>query len=300
MHKLICIILLITFVSSSLPAQELNCKVDVNSDQIPGSDKRVFESMKTALFEFMNNRKWTNDIFKSEERIECNILINITARPETDRFDATIQIQARRPVYKSSYNSVLLNYEDKDLSFNYIESTPLDFSENTYIGNLTSVMGFYAYMILGLDYDSFSLNGGTPYFQKALSIVNNAQNSGEKGWKAFDGTKNRYWLVNNMVDASFVPLRECMYNYHRKGLDLMLDNKDAGRSVILESIESLKKVHDAKPLSFNLADFFISNSDEIINIFSGGVSDEKAKMIVTLNDIDPTNSNKYQRILSAQ
>lgn len=299
MRKLSLIILFFSFVNS-FHAQELNCKVDVNSDQVPGSDKRVFESMKTALYEFINNRKWTNDVYKLEERIDCNILINITARPETDRFDATIQVQARRPVYKSSYNSVLLNYEDKDFSFNYLESQPLDFSDNTYISNLTSVMSYYAYLILGLDYDSFALNGGTPYLQKALAVVNNAQNSGEKGWKAFDGTKNRYWLINNMLDASFVPLRECMYNYHRKGLDIMVDNKDAGRAVILENIESLRKVHEAKPLSFSLAVFFISKSEELINIFSGGTSDEKSKIILVLNDIDPTNSNKYQRILSAQ
>ena len=274
--------------------------MDVNSDQVQGSDKHVYESMKTALYEFMNNRKWTSDVFKTEERIDCNILIKISDRPATDAFTASIQIQARRPVYKSSYNSVLFNYEDKDFSFNYLEGQPLDFSENTFITNLTSVMGFYANLIIGLDYDSFALNGGTPYLQKALAIVNNAQNAAEKGWKAFDGTKNRYWLINNMLDASFVPIRECMYNYHRKGLDVMVDNKDAGRAVILESIESLRKVHEVKPLSFNLQVFFIAKSEELINIFSGGLPEEKPKIILVLNDIDPTNSNKYQKILTSQ
>ncbi len=298
--KKISLLILFSLVINSYYAQELNCKVDVNSDQVQGSDKHVYESMKTALYEFMNNRKWTSDVFKTEERIDCNILIKISDRPTTDAFTASIQIQARRPVYKSSYNSVLFNYEDKDFSFNYLEGQPLDFSENTFITNLTSVMGFYANLIIGLDYDSFALNGGTPYLQKALAIVNNAQNAAEKGWKAFDGTKNRYWLINNMLDASFVPIRECMYNYHRKGLDVMVDNKDAGRSVILESIESLRKVHEVKPLSFNLQVFFIAKSEELINIFSGGLPEEKPKIILVLNDIDPTNSNKYQKILTSQ
>lgn len=298
--KKISLLILFSLVINSYYAQELNCKVDVNSDQVQGSDKHVYESMKTALYEFMNNRKWTSDVFKTEERIDCNILIKISDRPTTDAFTASIQIQARRPVYKSSYNSVLFNYEDKDFSFNYLEGQPLDFSENTFITNLTSVMGFYANLIIGLDYDSFALNGGTPYLQKALAIVNNAQNAAEKGWKAFDGTKNRYWLINNMLDASFVPIRECMYNYHRKGLDVMVDNKDAGRAVILESIESLRKVHEVKPLSFNLQVFFIAKSEELINIFSGGLPEEKPKIILVLNDIDPTNSNKYQKILTSQ
>ena len=148
-----------------------------------------------------------------------------------------------------------------------------------------------------MQYDTFSMNGGTAYLQKALSVVNNAQSTEDKGWKAFDGTKNRYWLVNNMLDASFIPLRECLYNYHRKGLDMMVDNKETGRATILESIDNLKKIHEIKPLSFSLQVFFIAKSEEIINIFSGGFPDEKAKMVATLNEIDPTNSNKYQKII---
>ncbi len=297
MRKISLILLSIFFVTS-LFSQELNCKVTVNSDQIQGTDKHIFDALKTAIFEFMNNRKWTNDVFKTEERIDCNILINITERPQTDKFTATIQVAANRPVYKSSYNSPLFNYNDKEFVFYYIENQALDFSESTNSSNLTSVLGFYAYLIIGMHYDSFALNAGTPYLIKALTVVNNAQGAEEKGWKAFDGTKNRYWLVNNYMDASFIPLRECMYNYHRKGLDIMADNKESGRAAILESIESLKKVHEAKPLSFSLQVFFIAKSEEIINIFSGGFPDEKAKVMSTLNEIDPTNSNKYQRIIS--
>ena len=297
MRKLILLITLFSIVNSSF-SQELNCKVDINSDQIPGTDKHIFDLLKTAVFEFMNNRKWTTDQFKSEERIDCNILITISSIG--DSYNATLLVAANRAVYKASYNSPLLNYNDKDFQFNYVENQPLDFSENTFSSNLTSVLSYYAYLIIGMDYDTFSPNGGTPYLQKALAVVNNAQSAAEKGWKAFDGTKNRYWLINNMMDASFVPLRECMYNYHRKGLDMMVENKESGRATILESLENLKKVHEAKPLSFNMQVFFGTKSEEVINIFSGAFPDEKSKVINTLNEIDPTNSNKYQRILTSQ
>ena len=298
MRKLIFILFI--FVIKTSFSQELNCKVQVLSQSIQGTDKRVFETLQTAIYEFMNNRKWTNDVFKINERIDCSILINITERISTEEFKATLQIQARRPVFKSSYNTVLLNNNDNDFQFKYQEGQPLEFTENTHLSNLTSVLAFYAYFMIGLDYDSFSLDGGTPYFQKALAIVNNAQSSSDLGWKAFDGSKNRYWLINNMLDASFVSLRECMYKYHRLGLDVMVDNKESGRAEILESLEELKNVHQIKPLSYSLQVFFIAKSDEIINIFSGAFSDEKAKIVNLLNEIDPTNSNKYQKILASQ
>lgn len=288
------------FILKTSFSQELNCKVQVLSQQVAGTDKRVFETLQTAIFEFMNNKKWTTDAFKNNERIDCSILINITERVSTDEFKATIQLQALRPVFKSSYNSMLLNTNDKDFQFKYLESQPLEFTENSHQSNLTSVLAFYAYFIIGLDYDSFSLDGGTPYLQKALTIVNTAQNSSDIGWKAFDSNKNRYWLINNMLDASFVPIRDCMYKYHRLGLDVMADDKEGGREVISASLEELRKVHQIKPLSFSLQVFFNAKSDEIINIYSGAFTDEKAKIVSLLNEIDPTNSNKYQKIISAQ
>lgn len=296
MRKLLVIIALL-FCKFSF-AQELNCQVQVLSQQIAGSDKRAFEALQTAIFEFMNNRKWTNETFKLEERIDCSILINLTDKVSSDEYKGTFQVQSRRPVFKSSYNSVLLNYNDNDFQFKYVENQPIEFNDNSFTGNLPAILGYYAYLIIGLDYDSFSLNGGTPYLQKALSIVNTAQDASEPGWKAFENNKNRYWLINNMMDASFVPLRECYYTYHRKGLDAMVDNKEAGRAIVAESIESLKKVHSAKPLSFNMQVFFNAKSDEIINIFSGAFTDEKAKIVNILNEIDPTNSNKYAKITS--
>jgi len=296
------LILFLFFVGtfSSLFSQELDCKVQVLSNQIAGTDKRVFEAMQTAIFEFMLTRKWTNETFRIEERIDCSILINLTERIGADEFRGTLQIQARRPVFKTSYNTALLNFNDNDIVFKYTEAQPLEFVENTYSGNLTSILAFYAYYVIGLDYDSFALNDGTPYFQKALAVVNNAQSSGYQGWKAFDSNNNRYWLINNMLDATFVSMREAMYNIHRKGLDMMADNKDAGRAAILESLMELKKVHQVKPLSFSLQVFFIAKADEIVNVFCGGFPDEKAKVTTLLNEIDPTNSNKYTKIAACQ
>jgi hypothetical protein len=288
--------ILICFVGK---AQELNCKVTVNSDQVAGSDKQVFETLKTAVSEFMNNRKWTTDAFKNEERIDCDLQINVSERPATDQFKATIQVSVRRPVYKTNYYSPIFQYNDREFEFQYLENQTLDFNENSFNGNLTAVLGFYAYYIIGLDYDTFAMNGGTQYLQKALSVVNNAQNASENGWKAYGSTKNRYWLINNYLDGSFSALRETMYNYHRKGFDMMADNKDAARATVLESIVNLKKVHEVKPLSFNLAVFFTAKSTELINLFSGAFPDEKAKVLNTLNEIDPTNANNYSKI-SAQ
>lgn len=299
MRKLIPFLFFVS-LRFSLSAQELNCQVQVLTQQISGTDKRVFDALQTAIFEFLNNKKWTTEAFKTEERIDCSILINITEKVSNDEFKATLQVQARRPIFKTSYNSPLLNYNDNDIQFKYIENQALDFTENTYTSELTSILAFYANLIIGMDYDTFSMNGGTPYLQKALAVVNSAQNASGKGWKAFDGDKNRYWIINNMLDAPFVALRECMYNYHRKGLDEMVDNKESGRAAILESLADLKKVHEAKPLSFSLQVFFNAKSDEIINIFSGGFSDEKSRAVNILNEIDPTNSNKYQKIMATQ
>lgn len=280
-------------------AQELNCQVQVLSPQIQGTNKRVFDVLRTSIVEFMNNRKWTNDVYKNNERIDCSILINITKQIAIDEFEATIQVQSRRPVFNASYNSLLFNFNDNDFHFKYLENQPLDFTDNTFTTNLTSILGYYAYLIIGMDYDSFSPKGGTPYLQKCLAVVNNAQGSSETGWKAFDGTKNRYWVINNMLDATFIPLRDAMYKYHRLGLDMMAKDKEGARKAILESLEGLKEIHSIKPLSFSMQVFFNAKADELINIFSGATPDEKTKVLDIVNIIDPTNSNKYQKIISA-
>ncbi|MBL7893029.1 MAG: DUF4835 family protein [Bacteroidia bacterium] len=287
------------FVFSGLvSAQELNCVVQVLTSQIQG-DKRIYETMQKAIFEFVNNTRWTRDVYKNDERIECSILINVTER-SSDDFKATIQIQSRRPVYKASYNSVLFNYIDQEFQFRYVEYQPLEFNETTHISNLTSVLAFYANIIIGLDYDSFSLNGGTPYFQKANAIVNNAQNDqAAKGWKSFESQRNRYWMVNNWLDPVYAPIREFNYKYHRLGLDAMAQSKDQGKAVIVENMTLLQKAYQARPASFTLQLFFNAKGDELVNIFSGAFPDEKTKVVNILNQVDPANSNKYQKILTA-
>ncbi len=284
-------------ISIGLQAQELNCTVSVISPAIQNTEKRIFETLQNDLREFMNSTAWTSDVFAIEERIECSILITITEKISGDKFKATMQIQSSRPAYMTSYNTVMLNVNDQDFVFNYVESQPIQFQENQHINNLSSVMAFYAYMIIGSDYDSFSPKGGEPYFQKALQIVNNAQGEGERGWKAFEGTKNRYWLIENMLNARYEGFREMIYKYHRQGLDLMQSDLESGRRAITECIEPLKKLRLDQPNSYLLTVFFTAKVDEFINIFKEAFPDVKTKVANDLMQADPANANKYQTII---
>jgi len=295
--KLVLLLLLFSF---RLIGQELNCTVQVLAPQIQGTtDKVIFDALQKSVYEFVNNSKWTKDVFQPSEKIECTFIINITEKVSVDEFKATLQVISRRPAFKTSYPTPIFNYIDNDFQFKYIESQSLDYSESTYISNLTSVLAYYVYVVIGLDYDSFALNGGGAYFQKAQNIVNNAQNAPEKGWKAYEGSRNRYWYLENTLNQIFAPMRECSYKYHRLGLDLMYGNKETGRQAIAESLELLRKVHQVKPLSFNMQLFFEAKSTEIINIFSASYTDEKTKVVNLLNEIDPANGNKYQKILAS-
>jgi hypothetical protein len=290
---LACVVLL-----STVRGQELNCSVQILSPTIQGTtEKRIFENLQQAIFEFMNNTRWTTDQYKPEERIECGLVITITDKISMDEFKATLQITSTRPVYKTSYKSRVFNHNDVDFQFRYLEFQPLEFSRSLHTSNLTSVLAFYAFMILGVDYDSFSPTGGTPYFQNAQQVVNNAQNAIERGWKGFESQRNRYWLVQNMMDGVYLPIRNAMYKYHMEGLDKMYQDAVSGRSAIADAIVSLKVVHGDKPLSFPLQLFFQAKSDEIVNIFSASFPEEKNRVLNVLNEIDPGNSQKYQKIL---
>lgn len=293
--KLLFLFVLSTF-SNCLVAQELNCTVKVLSPAIQGTEKSVFETLETAIKEFMNNTRWTNDNFKQDERIECNITINVTRRISVDEFEANIIVQSRRPVYKSSYNTNLINYQDNDFTFKYTPFQPFEFNENTFINNLTSTLGYYAYIFIGLDYDTFSPDGGTPYYQKAQTIVNNAQNASEKGWKAFEGSKNRYWLAENLANSNFKGVRSCLYNYHRMGLDMMTNDVELARKNIADALEGLQKVHNMQMGSFLMQIFFLAKADEIVNIFSVATPDVKNKLVPLLNTIDPGNVTKYEKL----
>lgn len=292
---------LFTFAFCLLPfallSQELNCSVQVVAPQLNNSaDKKIFQTLQESVFEFMNNRKWTNDVFQQDERIECSIVITITEKPSADDFRGSIQVQSRRPVYKSSYNSLLLNILDKNIAFKYVEYQPLEFSENTFISNLPSILAFYAYIIIGADYDSYSMEGGTPYYQKAQTIVSNAQSTTEKGWKSSEDTQNRYWIVENLLNATFKPMRECSYKYHRLGFDAMAEDLPSGRAVALSSLELLKKVYETKPGSYSLTLFFLAKADEIVNLFMLAEPAEKTRVLALVNEIDPANNSKYIKI----
>ena len=298
MRKIIYILpfLLLTLSAIKADAQELNCSVQINSSQVQGSDKSIFDAMQKSIFEFMNSRKWTNNVYKITERIECTILINITEQPSTNQFIATIQVQSRRPIYNTSYFSTTLNHIDKEFEFSFNEFDPLIYSETTFISNLSSVLAFYANIIIALDYDSFSLNGGTAYFQKAQIIVGNAQSAQQSGWKAFEGEKNRYWFAENMLHPNYAPLRECYYKYHRLGFDMLAGNLEKGRADVLESLKLLEKVYDRKPGNFQLQIFFNSKSNEIVDLFSDGLPKEKTELTTILNKIDLINLSKYKKM----
>ncbi len=289
------IAILALFSVYQLDAQELNCVVKVNYQQIQGTETRVFEAMEKDIYNFMNNTKWTKDVFSNEERIECSIFITLGTRNQ-NQYDATIQVSSRRPVYNSSYYSTLLNHLDEDFSFMYSEFAPLEFNKNSHITNLTSVLAFYAYIIIGLDYDSFSQKGGNPYLDQALKIVNNAQSEISEGWKAFQSDRNRYWLANALNDNFYDPLRDCYYTYHMQGLDMMQQNPDQGRKNIVSALNGLNKIHQARPSSFIMKVFFNAKVDEVVNIFSEGTPQEKNQMSVLCTTLDPGNSQKYDKI----
>ena len=291
---------LLFFLTLSVNAQELNCSVTVNSTQIIGSDKSIFDVLEKAVFEFINNRKWTANVYDADERIEASILINITEQVATGNFKATIQIQSRRPVYSTSYNSTLLNLLDKEFDFQFNEFDPLTYSETSFINNLTSVISYYVYIILAFDYDSYSLGGGSPYLDKALTIVNNAQSTSEPGWKAFEGDKNRYWLVQDLLRDNYAPYREALYKYHRLGFDVMTQDMLKGRTEVLNSLKLLDNIYTLKPGAFILQLFFNAKSDEIISLFKEATSQEKSEVTTLLNKIDPANSNKYNTILNGK
>jgi hypothetical protein len=293
------IFLIFSLVCYSILAvgQEFRCNVSVSSSRVEGTYKQVFESMRTAIYEFMNNRKWSDNVFNTDERIECTIFIQITEQVSADEFKGTMQVQLNRPVFNASYNSPLLNIKDNDLQFKYVEFQPMDFDESSNTNPLTNILAYYANILLGFDYDSFSPLGGSAYFQKARDIVNRSQNASEKGWRAFEGNFNRFWLVENLTNKAYGPFRELIYRYHRLGLDVMAEKPDIGRSEIAEALKNIQRVYRSKPDTYINRIFFDAKSDELVNIFSKGSTDEKGRVMIILTECDPSNSGKYAKIL---
>lgn len=296
MRKIFLIVLLQCIFLSSY-SQELFCNVQVISPQVEGTNKRVFETLQNAMFDFLNNRKWTNYDFAIDERIECSILLTIEERISSDEFKGRLNVVVRRPVYQSSYYSPIFNYVDRDIRFNYIEYQPLELMENAYSSELTALLSYYAYMILGFDFDSFSLYGGTPFFEKAQSIVNTAQNAPTIGWKAFDSPKNRYWLVENCLNATYQPIRTFSYEYHRKGLDMMSNQINVGRAAISNNLNLLDQVYSNRPGLYLIQVLMDAKREEIIKIYSEGSVNEKSRAIQVFSKIDPANSSRFQEFL---
>lgn len=297
MHKKIIILLISLLTSVQIFSQEIYCEVQINTQQVEGTDKKVFETLRTAVFEFMNNRNWTSYNYSIEERIECTILINVTARISSDEFQAELNMALKRPIFNSAYNSTTLNYIDKDFNFKYVEYQPLEFVEGTFRSNLTSVLAYYVYMFIGLDFDSYTVYGGSPFFEKAENIVNAAQNSGLAGWKSFESQKNRFWMVENLMNPSYQLIRKFMYEYHRLGLDVMYGDAPKGRAAILKSMGYLEEVKNGWPNLFFLQLLVDAKGDEMINIFSEGSATEKSRALTILKKLDPANSSKYEDMM---
>lgn len=284
---------------SIIYAQDLRCNISVNATQIQGTYRQVFQTMQTDLYEFMNNRSWSNNVYSADERIECNFLLNINEQIGPNEYKGSLQVQARRPVYGSSYSTVLFNFNDNDVQFTYQEFNKIEFNENSYGSALTSLLAYYAYIVIGLDYDSFSPKGGTEYFKKAEKIVSNAQTAQEKGWKSFESSrKNRYWLIENILNQKYSQVRSAIYTYHRLGLDQMASKAAEGRDEVTNSLLSVQKVYRDKPdpNMFFLKVFFDAKSDEIVNIYSEAYAAEKQRIYQILSEIDQANEPKYKKI----
>ena len=297
------LLLLILLFSINLQSQELRCNVQVLSQNVQGTNKQVFQTLQKAIYEFMNNRVWTNHVYAMEERIECNMMFNITEQLSADDFKGTLTIQVSRPVFSTNYNTTTLNFVDNDIRFKYVEFSPLEFNLNSHISNLTSILAFYSYFVLGIDYDTFSLMGGSQYFNNAEQVVLNAQNAAESGWKPMDNTshKNRYWLIKDMIDIDYEGVRVFNYNYHRLGLDVMDEQVVEGRAAITNSLELLQQVYRKKPdpYMYLLRLVFGAKADEIANVYTESYPEERNRAYDILTEVDKPNANKYKAILES-
>jgi len=284
-------------VSTAGRAQELNCTVTVIAPQISNVDVSRFDALEDGIREFMNGRRWTNDNFEFEERIECTIQLTVSEAIGSTVFKGSMQVQSSRPVFNSDYKTPVLLVNDGDIQFEWLDNSTILFNPGQHRDNLSSLLAYYACMILGMDYDTFSLEGGTPHFLQAQAIVANAQNAGERGWKASQGKQNRYWLVENHLSQTFRPVRTCLYNYHRKGLDVLFQDIEGGRLTIAESLIDMRSTNRIRPGSYNIQVFFLSKSDEIINIFSPAPDAERGRLLPILKQLDPGNIQSYDQNL---
>lgn len=285
---------------ASLRAQEINCTVTVNSDQIEGSNKQVYETLKSAIEEYMNQNRWTNMTFAEQEKIDCSMMLVVKAVAD-NMYSCEMTLQSRRPVYGTTYTTPLLNFVDRNFNFTYQEFDRIEYQQNQFTTNLTAMLAYYCYLIIGHDMDSYQRLGGTPFFEQCEDIVNACQsasmdNSEQKGWLAFDSNRNRYALINNLLDEAFKKYRNYYYEYHRLGLDEMSGNVANGRARIAEGISVLKEAYRARPATYVINTFLDAKADELVDIFKKGTDKEKKEVYELLVDIDPTRQNTYDRM----
>ena len=280
-------------------AQELNCRINVLTPNIQGVDRAVFTQFQQDITQYINNRRWTNDRYEEYEKIKCSFTITITALPSSDRFEGTIQVQVIRPAYNSTYETVVLNLMDKDFKVNYVPFQVLEYSENSYLSNLTSILNFYANLVLAMDYNCMTLKGGNPYFERCRNIVNLANNSPERGWRAADDgqNRNRYWFLENLTNNSYAAIHSILYKYHREGIDKLENDVNAGRAKVLESLLDLQKLFVQNPNIYFIQVFNETKSRELVGIFSKATPGEKQQFIRIMSQIDPSNLNSYNGIL---
>lgn len=279
-----------------IQAQELDAKVVVNHSKIQGTNTSVFTTLQEAMTEFINSRKWSNAQYTTRERIACSFNLVINEYNDDGRFGCSLMVQANRPVYNSAYNTTVFNFNDNAVDFNYIEHDKLEFSDDIIDNNLTAVLAYYVYLIIGLDMDTFAPKGGTGLLQKAENVVNNAQMLGEDGWKAFGDSKNRHALVNDYMNGAMEPYRQLIYDYHRKGLDEMAQNAERGRSNITTSLTLLEKTKQDKPMSVLPQLFTEIKKDELLNIYSKGTTKEKEEVIRILSLVNPSLTSDWEKI----
>ena len=304
-YTIFTIFLLCCWSTRNVLAQELNAKVTVVSAQIGTTvDKRVFQNLQSSLVSFLNKRKWTNDVFESNEKIECSFLINLQAVVEPNVYKGTLTVQAGRPVYNASYLSPLVNFIDNEITFRYVEFQPIEFNENRISGNeplaanLSALIAYYVNIILGLDYDSYAPRGGDPFFQKANLIVSAApEGRSISGWKPFDGQRNRYWLAENLQNARYALVHDAIYTYYRQGMDKLIENEGVAREQILNSINMLNTLNIETPNLMIMPFFFQGKSDEIIKVYKKGTQQEKSRVIDLCSRLDIANSSTYRQEL---
>lgn len=306
MHKWMVLLWMVMGVALPAAAQEVTARVKVMDNQLPTTiDKKIFRTLETSLTNFINKRKWTNDSYKLNEKIECQFLINLKSVVEQNVYEGTLMIQSARPVYQSTYQSPIVNYQDVNVMFKYVEGQPLEFNENRVSGsdplvsNLTAVMVYYVYVILGYDYDSFSLRGGDEFFQKALNIVNNAPDASKiTGWRSFeDINRNRYWLTENLINNRYALIHDFYYNYYRKGLDRMYEDEATAREEIFNALLQLENINKETPNLMIIQFFMLGKSGELIGIFKKASPQLRQRVAEILGKLDVSNANKYKQEL---